>query len=38
MLIKMLIVRMGFPRLGAAMFTQTAQECTSSKLNNVRHA
>jgi hypothetical protein len=38
MLIKMLIVPMGFPRLGAALFTQTAQECTLSKLNDVRHA
>jgi hypothetical protein len=29
---------MGFPRLGAACYTQTAQEYTQSKLNDMRHA
>ena len=29
---------MGFPRLGAAFYTQTAHECTQRQLNDVRHA
>jgi len=29
---------MGFPRLGAAFYTQTAHECTLSELNDVRRA
>jgi len=35
---KLLIALMGFPRLGAAFYTETAQECTQSQLYDVRHA
>jgi len=35
---KLLIVYMGFPRLGAALSTEAAHECTSSQLYDVRHA
>jgi len=34
---KLLIALMGFPRLGAAFYTQTADGCTQSNLNDVRH-
>jgi len=29
---------MGFPRLGAAFYTETAHECAYSQLYDVRHA
>jgi len=35
---KLLIALMGFPRLGAAFYPETAHECTQSKLYDVRHA
>jgi hypothetical protein len=35
---KLQFALMGFPRLGAAFYTQTAHECTQSKLNDVRYA
>jgi len=35
---KVLIAHMGFPRVGPAFYTQTADECTSSQLYDVRHA
>jgi len=35
---KLLIALMGFPRLGAAFYTETAHECTYSQLYDVRHA
>jgi hypothetical protein len=35
---KLLIPFMGFPRLGAAFYTETAHECTQSQLYDVRHA
>jgi hypothetical protein len=31
-------VLMGFPRLGAAFYTETAHECTYSQLYDMRHA
>jgi hypothetical protein len=35
---KLLITLMGFSILGVAFYTQTAHECTQSKLNDKRHA
>jgi len=35
---KLLIALIGFPRLDAAFFTETAPECTRSQLYDVRHA
>jgi len=35
---KLLIALMGFPRLGAAFYTETAHECTYSQQYDVRHA
>jgi len=35
---KLLIVLMGFPRLGKAFYTETAHYCTFSLLYDVRHA
>ena len=35
---KLLIALMGFPRLDAAFYTETAHECTQSQLYNVRPA
>ena len=35
---KLLIALMGFPRLGAAFYTETAHECAYSQLYDVRHA
>jgi hypothetical protein len=35
---KLQIALMGFPRLGAAFYSQTAHEYAQSKLNDMRHA
>jgi hypothetical protein len=37
-LLKLLMVLMGFPRLGAAYFTKTGHECTQRQLRNMRDA
>jgi len=35
---KLLIALMGLPRLGAAIYTETACECTLRQLYDMRHA
>jgi hypothetical protein len=34
----LLVAQMGFPSFGEAFDPETADECTQSKLNDIRHA